>query len=431
MLGTTIDRVCWMGALCLVAACDTGEQPRLGDDTDAEPAADTGDADLTTGADPQDPTGAPDQDSDSGDGDTGEPGDDGSDDADPEPPTEPGTDGRLFTIANDEGLAAVVMFSRDADGALDRIGEFPTGGMGTGGGLGSQGAIALDGTDHLYVVNAGDNTISSMRIHDDHLGLVDIASSDGVRPTSLALGGDRLYVLNADGPGGVAGFELDEGLLLPIPEATRPLSGHEAPAPAQVGMTPDGKYLVVTERATDQIVTYEIDANGGLGDAIVNPSEGQTPFGFAFTGEGVFVVSEAFGGGANPGASAASSYRVADGGGLWTYSASVPSGQTAACWLEIVGEAYAYTTNTASNTLSGYEIAEDGSITLDGGGVLIDLGEERGPIDMAVSADEQFLYVLNGASDDIVGFTIGDDGSLTELAEATDVPESAVGLAGF
>jgi 6-phosphogluconolactonase (cycloisomerase 2 family) len=134
----------------------------------------------------------------------------------------------------------------------------------------------------------------------------------------------------------------------------------------------------------------------------------------------------------NPGASAASSYRVADGGGLWTYSASEPSGQTAACWLEIVGDRFAYTTNTASNTISAYELDDEGVIELFAAdGVVVELGDDHSPLDMAVSADEAYLYVLNGASDDIMGYAIEADGALTDLGLTIEVPEAAVGLAGF
>jgi 6-phosphogluconolactonase (cycloisomerase 2 family) len=199
-----------------------------------------------------------------------------------------------------------------------------------------------------------------------------------------------------------------------------------------VAVTPDGAFLVVTERASDRIVTYAIDENGALGEPVVNESEGQTPFGFQFRSDGVFVVSEAFGGGDNPGASAASSYRVSDGGLLWTFSASVPDGETAACWIQIVRDRFVYTTNTGSDTVSAYELDEDGAITLfPNGGIVAELGPDHSPIDMAISADEAFLYVANAAADDIVGFAIAEDGTLSSVGDPTPVPATAVGLIGF
>lgn len=428
------------GMLCVAPGCDPADDGRA-EDTDGAQSGSTGGEEETDGA--TDPDGSGDTDGDttgvSGSGpaddtagetdgnETGGPNDDDSDTGDGD---QGGEAGVVFTMGNEDGLNEIIMFGRDTDGSLERIGAFPTGGMGTGGGLGSQGAIALSDDGFLYVVNAGDHSVSSMRIYDDHLGLEDVVGSEGVMPTSLTVSGNHLYVLNADGPGSIAGFELDDGMMIPVEGAMQPLSGHEAPAPAQVAATPDGDYLVVTERATNQIVTYEILADGSLGQPVVNLSEGQTPFGLEFTSTGVFIVSEAFGGGSNPGASAASSYRVSDGGGLWTFSASIPSGQTAACWVAIVADRFAYTTNTGSNTLSGYEIDDQGGLELFvGGGDLIDLGEDQGPIDAAVSADDSYLYVLNAAGDNITGFAVADDGTLTQLGEGTDVPETAVGLA--
>ena len=49
------------------------------------------------------------------------------------------------------------MFARDKQGLLEFPVFYPTGGTGTGGGLGSQGSIAMDAAgDTLYLVNAGE-----------------------------------------------------------------------------------------------------------------------------------------------------------------------------------------------------------------------------------------------------------------------------------
>ena len=339
--------------------------------------------------------------------------------------------GAVFTISNDADGNAVAMYSRAADGRLTPLGAFATGGAGTGMGLGSQAALAVDAAnDLLYVVNPGSSSISSMRIYDDHLALVDTIATGGERPTSLAISGSSLYVLNAGGTGGVVGFTVDgEGQIARLEGADRPLSGPET-APAQIGVSPEGDWLVVSERMTNNIVTYAIAGDGTLGEPVVNASEGRTPFGFDFASNGVLVVSEAFGGDA--GASAVSSYRVSDGGVLWLFSSSIPNGETAACWTEVMRDRFAFTTNTGSNTVSGYHIEDDGQVRLfDAGGETATLGEERGPIDMVASADEEYLYVLNRDADTLVGFAVGDDGSLTSVGSAVGVPENAWGLAGY
>ena len=81
----------------------------------------------------------------------------------------------------------------------------------------------------------------------------------------------------------------------------------------------------------------------------------------AFTQQGALIVSEAFGGAAL--ASAVSSYDL--NGGLSLVSASVPTGQTAACWIAVSKNGkFAYSTNAGSNSVSAYRVETDGNISL-------------------------------------------------------------------
>src|SRR5216117_572914 len=49
----------------------------------------------------------------------------------------------VYTVTNQVAGNAVAVFNRGADGTLRAAGQVATGGTGTGGGLGSQGAVAL------------------------------------------------------------------------------------------------------------------------------------------------------------------------------------------------------------------------------------------------------------------------------------------------
>lgn len=89
--------------------------------------------------------------------------------------------------------------------------------------------------------------------------------------------------------------------------------------------------LIVTEKATNVITTFPVSLDGTLGNAIATASQGMTPFGFDFAADGSLVVSEAFGGADK--ASVASSYQVNPNATLAVISSSVPSGQSAACWV--------------------------------------------------------------------------------------------------
>ena len=169
-------------------------------------------------------------------------------------------DGAVYTLTNSASGNAVAVFERDRDGSLTARGTVATGGNGTGAGLGSQGALILDG-NRLLAVNAGSNSLSLL--HVDRRGkvrLADVDPSGGVRPISVTVHGKFVYVLNAGDattPANIRGFLALWGKLVPLPGSTRPLSA-AAPDPAQVEFSPNGRHLVVTEKATNMIVTYEV-----------------------------------------------------------------------------------------------------------------------------------------------------------------------------
>ncbi|MFN8558217.1 MAG: beta-propeller fold lactonase family protein [Dehalococcoidia bacterium] len=59
---------------------------------------------------------------------------------------------------------------------------------------------------YLFAANAGSNDISVFAVQAGGLRLLDRMASGGVRPTSLTVAGDLLYVLNAGGTGNITGF---------------------------------------------------------------------------------------------------------------------------------------------------------------------------------------------------------------------------------
>jgi 6-phosphogluconolactonase (cycloisomerase 2 family) len=154
--------------------------------------------------------------------------------------------GAVYTLTNDPAGNAVKVFDRAADGSLEASGEIATGGTGTGGGLGNQSAVVIDGR-HLFGVNAGSDSISSFDLRGGRLRLVDTAPSGGDQPVSITVHRDVLYVLNAGGSGSISGLEVSSrGELAPLAGSTRPLSG-TGTAPAQVSFDPRGRLLAVTE----------------------------------------------------------------------------------------------------------------------------------------------------------------------------------------
>ncbi|MDQ3671550.1 MAG: lactonase family protein [Actinomycetota bacterium] len=338
-----------------------------------------------------------------------------------------GNAGAVYTSTNQASGNAVAVFERAADGGLTAAGTYATGGLGTGGGLGNQSALALsDGGRSLFVVNAGSNDVTAFRVKSGGLTLVDRIGSGGVSPISLTTEGDLLYVLNAGAAGSagnISGFRVgSDGALDAIAGSTRPLSAPSV-GPAQIQFDPSGDTLVVTEKATNSIDTYVVGSNGIAGGPNVEASSGQTPFGFAFDKRGRVIVSEAFGGAA----SALSSYELGDEGGLSVISPSVAAGQErASCWVVTTGK-FAYTTNTGTGSISGFAIGHDGSLSLLNARAGVTGGA---PIDAALSRNDRFLYALNASTRRIDAFRIEADGSLIALAgaEAGALPAGVNGL---
>jgi 6-phosphogluconolactonase len=336
--------------------------------------------------------------------------------------------GRVYTESNGSAGNEVLAFTRHADGHLTSLGSFPTGGTGTGAGLGSQGSVLLSDDGHwLFAANAASNDITSFRVTESGLAKVTTVASGGTKPISLTSRRGLLYVLNAGGSGNITGFRIaPNGDLTPIAGSTRPLST-SASDPAQIGFGPSGFFLVVTEKATNKISTYLVNAAGVPSQPVVNPSVGQTPFGFAFDARGLLYVSEAFGGAVD--ASATSSYRVAENGTLQVISSSVGTTETAACWLVVTNDArFVYVTNTGSASVSGYSSTQGALQLVTAGGKTGQTGTT--PIDAALSRGSQFLYNLNSGSHSITGFEVNSTtGALTSVPGATGLPAGAVGLA--
>jgi len=326
----------------------------------------------------------------------------------------------VFTLTNSAAGNGIATFARNSDGTLTYVGTVPSGGLGTGANLGSQGAIALEPDGHtLFAVNAGSDSISEFAVTNTSIQLVTTFSSNGDLPISLTVHDNLLYVLDAGGSGSITGFVVDGATVTPLASSTQPLLGGN---PAQIAFSPRGSQLVVTEKGTKTLDTYAVDGEGRAGAPVSSTSAGATPFGFAFDQRGRAFVSEAAG--------SASSYTVDD-SGAHVISGAVPTNQAAPCWLVVTRNGrYAYTANAGGSTISGFSIAADGSLALlDQSGATAALPSGSHPLDEAVSGNGRFLYVLVDGRHTIAGYRIAEDGSLGPLGEVGTLPTGAVGLA--
>jgi 6-phosphogluconolactonase len=329
--------------------------------------------------------------------------------------------GAVYTLTNSPAGNAVAAYDRAADGTLAPQGTFATGGTGTGAGLGSQGAVVLsDDGRQLLAVNAGSNSISLFAVRPDGLELQAVAPSGGIRPISVSVHGNLLYVVNAGGAGNISGLVIGRDSLTPLAGSTQPLGAGSA-GPAQVQFSPDASSLAVTEKSSSTIDVYPVGLDGRAGAPVVSASSGGTPFGFDFDNRGHLLVSNATG--------SASSYAVGPAGAS-VISGAVATHQGAPCWLVASKNGrYAYTANAAAGTISGFSIAQDGSLTLlDPTGASGILGPTSHPLDEAVSNNGQYLFNLTDGLHTISTFAIAADGSLA-LTGSVPVAAGAIGLA--
>src|SRR6201997_5376567 len=334
----------------------------------------------------------------------------------------------VYVQTNDATANEVIAFSRTGDGALAPQGRSPTGGRGTGSPhLASAGSVVLsDDGRWLLVVNAGSDEVSLFAVQPEGLRLADRVGSGGSKPTSVAVSGALVYVLN-NGTPNISGFNLTDGKLAALAGSARPLSGADAD-PAQVSFTPGGAAVIVTERGTNSISSYVIDQRGYAQGPATIKSSGQTPYGFGVTKDGSLIVSEAFGGAI--GAAAVSSYAVSGAGELTIMSGSVGDTRSEVCWVALTkDDRFAYVTNFGDGTVSCYEITADRSLRLHEPVAGSTRQGEKGIRDEAISGDGRYLYAIDADAQKLFGWAVGQGGQLTPVGEFGGVPGTVAGLA--
>lgn len=327
-----------------------------------------------------------------------------------------------------DGLSAnqIVAYHRAPDGALTQAGLYNTGGRGgqlTGSVVdhtASQGALTYDRADDLlFAVNAGSNTISVFAVFGDHLALRQVISSGGTFPVSVTAQRGVVYVLNAEEGGSIQGYTVVFGHLVPAPGSHRSLglvTGKPGEAeqfthtPGQVALSPDGSQLIITTKAAGQsIEVFRVYPGAGLSqDPVVN-SDATVPFAVTFDPQGQLLVAEAAG--------ALASFQLGENGTV-TQLDSVNTEQIATCWVTPAA-GYYYTSNAGSSTLTGFQAAFDGQLTL--------LGNTKthpGTVDGASVGN--LLYVQGGGEGTVDEFEVQAGGSLEDLGSVL-VPGAAGG----
>jgi 6-phosphogluconolactonase len=339
--------------------------------------------------------------------------------------------GHVYVNDNTAGTNTIAAFDRHGDGSLTPIpgSPFAAGGQGTGTVVGSQGALQLSSDGRfLLAVDAGSNQISVLRVRRDG-SLRPVGRpvwSGGVEPVSIAVHGNLVYVANEGnktiGTGSnYTGFRLSSGgRLVPIDDSTVGLPNTANPGDILFNST--GRNLIGVEVGTAAASTFLIDSFVVGEDGRLTPAEGSPfpaqaagPFGSEFSPVNPrhLYVSNAHGGAGNGSVSA---FNVTSGGTLSSIGGSpYADGQTAPCWVEISHDGrYLFTVNTASTTISGYRVLDDGSLRLSST-TAFKSGQGIRPFDARLDPQGRWLYVVDAATASVSGFAVS-GGSLSELA---------------
>jgi hypothetical protein len=171
--------------------------------------------------------------------------------------------------------------------------------------------------------------------------------------------------------------------------------------------------------------SFLVNEDGTLSAAPGSPFPAQAigPFGSVFspTDPTQLYVSNAH---AGPNMGSVSAYTVAPDGALDPNAGSpYPNQQSGSCWLEISPDGrFVFSVSTGVPSISRYEVAADGSLTLLGSTVFNQPTGLR-PFDARLDPAGRFLYVVGAGRGTVSVFAV-DGGNLTEL------PGSPVSLPG-
>lgn len=146
--------------------------------------------------------------------------------------------------------------------------------------------------------------------------------------------------------------------------STQPLPNGSAATPAEISSSPDGRAILVTEPAANQIVSFAVSQSGQA--SLVNTFAviGSGPFGLAFSQNSLALTANTADGAPQNGSM--SSYRVSESAERAPASLPVMDNQTASTWPTVTEDGrIAFTSNTVSGTISSYAVSpKTGSLTL-------------------------------------------------------------------
>lgn len=400
----------------------------------------------------------------------------------------------IYIATNKTDSNTLVGFARMTDGSMKTLGEFKSGGKGTGNIeifdwgfdethplkdgidplISGYGVFKSKNNKNIFVVNAGDGTISSFNVMADRtLKLADTKVAGDVHPLSIASHGNMVYVASAGTSttptppftGNLMGYKVDtKGVLTPIAESKRDLKAR----PSCVAFTPDGKFLVVNELVTGLVKVYGVMPDGSLSKDpismiacphdVANGRWLAIPVGFDIVKKGnknIVLVSEArFLD--NKGmlreekdkvpqsplyswqTGSTSSFVIDASGKISLMSGDVytgkemEGGQIANCWVEASQDGNTlWAANALSSSITSYNVGDDGSLTLKNETAYKEPSEMLFYSDLHLSDDGKYIYQLIGNKGAGVMFKILPNGNLTKMNDFSSNSLPQVGTYGM
>lgn len=379
-------------------------------------------------------------------------------------------DGFVFVQTNQE-KNSIIQYEKNDDGSLKMLREFPTGGKGTGGvrallegvagpdPLASSGSLIMNqAEDMLFVVNAGDGSVSAFAVNGaDEPKLIDTESTKGKVPNTLAYSDENktLYVGHLLGPDHIRYMSFDNNdLVLQDDAQTINTEATTGRILTNIALSPDSERLVATvliepnadgsgpaPTGSHNLAVFNLDDDGAPGKATFSDAGGTGAFTTKFLdGESekiltVFAVSNGFA--INKIAEDGSVSKV----GSIDADASKYAGKPLEyCWMSFSPDGeYVYASGFGTSDLTSLKIDDDKmSIAHQSVGRVEAISEFKafagvpssGPVDSWASEDG-YLYQIYGAAGKLGAFRMTEDGGLEEIA-TYDVPvNSTQGIAGL
>jgi 6-phosphogluconolactonase len=329
---------------------------------------------------------------------------------------------QLYTLSNQSAENKLLVYNRLTNGSLEYDTSVSLTGKGTGALLGSANPLtsSADG-NWLFAVNAGSNSLTSIDIRGSLPIARDTIGTNGVKPVSVAVFSNWVYVLNQGGNGSICGFIYDgNGSLNYIPNSFLQL-GTGPVNPAQISFNNEGTALIVTEKDSSKLDLIHLDNNGGISSIQKFASFSGKPYGFARNNNNYVFCSEAL-------QNYFSVYKV-NSNSIDLVSTPVSTAQTGACWVGLLpNQKYAYMLMAGTSCLTGFDVSSPTTPSL------LNIDGNSGstgnhPIEFVAAKNSKLIYVLCSGTNSINVFDVSKTGTLNPVQEKMGLPASTVGLA--